>query len=53
MRPEHEPAEALNHLLDELQHQSVGGARGHVDVDPETAQLVEELHLLAIDTPTP
>jgi signal transduction histidine kinase len=51
MRPEHASAEAIDHLTDELQHQSVGGTRGHADVDPEIAQLVEELHLLAIDTP--
>jgi two-component system, OmpR family, response regulator VicR len=51
MTPEHEAAEVLDLLLDQLQHHTPDGGARLADIDPGTAQVVRELHLLAAATP--
>jgi two-component system response regulator VicR len=51
MTPGDQPAEALDLLLDQLQHHPTDGGARHVDLNPDVAQLVRELHLLATATP--
>src|SRR5690242_16531990 len=51
MRPENESVEALDLLIDELQQRSVAGASRDAQIDPEIARVLQELRLLATDTP--
>ena len=53
MSPENEPFEALDRLVDRLQHGDPAADTSYADVDLQTANVVRELWLLASDTPIP